>query len=392
MSVFETAIFYALVLGGSLLFFYFADCTYNKIKIKKGYIVFRRLFLFIAVLLPCLLAGLRADTVGTDVLVYAKPNFLEAYELGSFNAFLKNNKLEFLYNVLTYISAHWFKSFSFMLFITEALICIPIVVALVKLKKKKGLSIASGMFVFYIMYFFIGFNMMRQSISCSFLLLAFLYWLEDKKKLSIFLMVIAQLFHKTSIIGITLIFLIYYIVKIRNKTYRYLIMIFICLVSVIVTKYLVPLLDFFNDSGLFLKYENYSVVFNNVARGTNSLFIETKFAFIGGKHLLNFFVPLIVCLCFKMKSKSIILYQNMMFLVWLINILTFAVFHTVYGSRFTMYLEYFNIFYFNEVFFSKKDIKFSFGMKTIGVVYLIIGFIRIYFIGETGHVVPYSFS
>ena len=56
----------------------------NKLKYKNQ----KRVIAFIGILLPCILAGLRDESIGTDVLVYVKPIFTAAENSSSFSDFL----------------------------------------------------------------------------------------------------------------------------------------------------------------------------------------------------------------------------------------------------------------------------------------------------------------
>ena len=58
---------------------------------KSQYSIVRRVFIILGILLPTLLAGFRADTVGTDVKVYLNQIYTGALNSKNFNEYLSYN-------------------------------------------------------------------------------------------------------------------------------------------------------------------------------------------------------------------------------------------------------------------------------------------------------------
>lgn len=167
--------------------------------------------LIVAILLPCILAGLRDITVGTDTSGYAhnlyltasnSANLKEYYGSTFYNAYDRYViDYDFGYTVLTYISAHVFKSFGSLLFLTEAMIIVPIVIGLIKLKKHYCISISLSMLMFYFLFYNMTLNVMRQFISLSFGFLAVCHLLTDKNYFLIILLVfIGYSFHGSGLL------------------------------------------------------------------------------------------------------------------------------------------------------------------------------------------------
>lgn len=130
----------------------------------------------VALLVPCLLAGFRAETIGTDVLVYAKPLFDLAANSSSFANFLGSQwwqgwkyqgsaDYELGYVALVWISGHVFHSLPMLLFLTQALTALPIFAALLKLNNKH--AIPFGMMTYYFLYFNVSLNVMRQWVAMA---------------------------------------------------------------------------------------------------------------------------------------------------------------------------------------------------------------------------------
>ena len=55
--------------------FFLISCFLIWLSEKSPSRYIGKLLAFIAILLPCILAGMRADTIGTDVRVYVEPMY-----------------------------------------------------------------------------------------------------------------------------------------------------------------------------------------------------------------------------------------------------------------------------------------------------------------------------
>ena len=132
-----------------------------------------------ALLIPCFLAAFRAESIGTDVVGYAKPLFDLASRSSSFSDF--NNAhwyrywrdaspadFEQGYVFLVWISAKLFHSFPALLFFTQALTIVPIFAALLKSGGKY--TVPFGMATYFFLYFNVSLNMMRQWIAMAFVI------------------------------------------------------------------------------------------------------------------------------------------------------------------------------------------------------------------------------
>ncbi len=175
--------------------------------------------LMFMILIPCLVAALRAFTIGTDVKVYAEPMFNIAKQSNNFFEFLNQEWVlsyvrrkiidtEIGYDLLVYISANTFNSMRMLLFLTEYLIIAPVYYALYKQKDK--ISIWLGMFVFFCMFYNGTLNIMRQGIAMSFILLGFSCLMSKEKKKALICLVVATLFHTAAVIAIVIYGIFYF--------------------------------------------------------------------------------------------------------------------------------------------------------------------------------------
>ena len=210
----------------SILLLYYSNRIKNNDLAKK-------IITYVALLIPCVLAGLRASNIGTDINVYLKNLFLSASASNSFKSYLsmgwfllwKNvyvNNYEMGFVSIVYIVTKITNNMQCVLFIVQALVIFPLYNGLKKydfLKNKLWLS----MLVYYLMLYNVSLNLMRQFIGIS-----FVFWglscIINRDKHSalkyIILQILGMLFHTSSIIGI-IILAIYFLLR-SNKKLKYL--------------------------------------------------------------------------------------------------------------------------------------------------------------------------
>ncbi len=174
------------------------------------------IFSCIGIILPCMLAGLRDTSIGTDTKHFAMYGFKYASSYESLSDFLMFfQKGEFLYWIICWISANIFHNIGVSFFIYELLVVLPIYVALIKIKKSDN-TVIFGMLLFYLLCYNQSLNLVRQSIALSFSILA-LVFLEEKKYFKvIFFTIVAFLFHMSAII-MFIIYAIYFVLNLNLK-------------------------------------------------------------------------------------------------------------------------------------------------------------------------------
>lgn len=204
-----------------------------------------RISVIIAILIPCMIAGLRHETIGTDVTGYTKELFLVAQETGSFFEYLSSGyslyswdytavkDIEFGFVVLCYLSSKVLNSMQFLLFFIQALTVIPIYKGLRVFGKTQPVWL--GMTVYYLLFFNQTLNLMRQWIAMAFLFYAFQFLLSNSYRRYFSIVVIASLFHLSAAIGVA-IFAIYQLVakeNMHNKSLKVLLLIIIGVVVIL---------------------------------------------------------------------------------------------------------------------------------------------------------------
>lgn len=163
----------------------------------------------VALMIPCLIAGLRASDVGTDTMVYLKPmiqaamsaeNITEYFRTYWFyswkNMYIQDYEIGF--SLLVYFVTKLTGSMAAVQFAISAVILAPIYVAVARNRTKYPVWL--GMLFFYLYFYNATLNLMRQWVAMSFLLLAFQFLVEKKWGWVAFFCVVAALFHTSAVI------------------------------------------------------------------------------------------------------------------------------------------------------------------------------------------------
>lgn len=151
---------------------------------------------------PCLLAGMRDETVGTDILSYAKWQCLSAQSLGPVAFLRAQSGISALgWNVFTWIAVRLTGGLSGYLFCIEAMCIIPIYMGL--RRAHKG-SEWLGVLVWLLGGYAFTLNGMRQAVAMSIVFYAMNYIFEHKPWKFIIGVLIATFFHQTAIVALLL--------------------------------------------------------------------------------------------------------------------------------------------------------------------------------------------
>ena len=235
-------------------------------------------FSFFGLFFPCILAGLRDYTIGTDVNVYVAPLYQGAKYFKSFSDFITNKRStvsDIFYLLLSYICAKKTTDITLLLFLSEFLVIYPIYKALLLLNQKKR-YIIYGMLLFFLFFYNQSFNMARQSIAISLSILAMAYIINNRNVWGVLLLIAAFLFHKSTLIMIPIIIIYKYLEKEeipnykKNKIKILLLSIVIILIPLLpkVLLFLINhnLVDYQHFSDILVKYSRFEI------NETNTLF------------------------------------------------------------------------------------------------------------------------
>lgn len=186
---------YLITTALSALLGHYADKIYSGNRI---------IFAMISVLPFCLLAGWRADTIGTDVLVYARPVY-EASFFSTLPGLLTgyfSHVIEPLFLLVTWIIAQLSKSLNVCLFFYQFLVTFPIILSVMLIKQNNKGSFLFANLIYGLIFFPFTLNIMRQSIAAAFLLLCVIASSRNNLRLYIIILLISIGFHITASFGI----------------------------------------------------------------------------------------------------------------------------------------------------------------------------------------------
>ena len=179
-----------------ILLVYILTTIFMKTNRKSSKFSF--LFLILAVLIPSILAGMRDLSVGTDVNVYVAKYYEFARHSNSIFTFFNSYKLDVGYGGVTYLISKISYNVHIFLFFIELLIVFPVFISAYKLKNKIPMNLFC--LIYMLTFYNMSFNIVRQSLAISFIILSFTYFITNENKKSLFYAIVAVLFHSTSII------------------------------------------------------------------------------------------------------------------------------------------------------------------------------------------------
>ncbi|HJC76144.1 MAG TPA: EpsG family protein [Candidatus Alistipes excrementavium] len=328
-------------------------------------------FVLAAMLLLC---GLRGDTVGTDTFNYLSP-FSSSKQIGRTS------------ELLFYLTYRLVPFPHLWLFLTACLIYVP----LFGIVKKETYYAAVAVLIYMISvtkFFPESFNIIRQSIAASFILACFVDWAAERKKRSLLFLLIAVLFHNSSVIALPFLWL-------KNIRFRPAVV-----WTGVIATFLIGLSQMFNEViGLFILGMDAvagdgsaigDTLSTYAAYGSNGTTFNTNFI-IGNTLPLS-----MMCLLTTPTSRtdrSDVFYFNIMFVTTLIaNIMIAA---TQYGFRlvFSLYIVQILVVanaycYKNRI--GRQLLTLFIGMLGLFYVYYLYGLSR-GIAGDLDTIIPYRF-
>lgn len=227
--------------------------------------IFANLLTFVAVLLPITIGGLRDSNVGTDVSCYVEPlynNASTSIDFNDYNSRIQYMDIEPLFAVVVYVGSLISDKIQGCLIIIEGL-CLFFTVMAIK-RNGNDKYIVPCMIIYYLYLYNMSFNLMRQLLSASVFLFAYVMYLEKKYVKFIILCVLGFLFHKSIIFGVFL--LLGSDVFSRNKSNIKWLVLFFVLYIIINPNTIVR---FVIEFSLFNHYETYLLGNDVLAGGTN---------------------------------------------------------------------------------------------------------------------------
>lgn len=382
---------------GIYIMTFIISCLLLAFSTKIKNIIPKRIIEIVGLLIPCIIAGLRVKTIGTDVEVYLEPLFNLAQNADSFSDFLNmrwwyiwhyKNVVDFevLFTGLIFIVSRLSHSIQFLMFVVQVLIVFPVYFGLKKFKSYEQHA-WFGMLCFYLLFYNISLNLIRQFIGISIVFWGACCLINKKRSGKFFLLtiIIASLFHKSSLLGL----IIYGVYILLNNDFKHE-KILVLGSNRIKAKKLILFIVIFM---LILLVVNSSVIGNLLT------FLELDYynEYISGELTFTMskvikFIPIIILLFLNIKSFSKT--ENAYFLIamFAINILV-SQFSTinVYAIRIGYIFQIFNIIIFLQLISNckKNENKFFLGIFII-VILGVLWYYDFVYLGMN-ETIPYVF-
>lgn len=346
---------------------------------SKGKFIFLSL---LALIIPCFFAAFRGEKVGTDVLQYAKPYYLEALNSSSLQSFLLQGSAETGYEVFVFVITKIFKNFNAILFFTEALIICPIYI--VAIKNRKNCPMWVTLLVYYMIFYIASFNFMRQSIAAALLLLAYFELVEKKWLKFIILILLAQSFHNTVFIGLAVILFGIWFYRIQSKQLRILVFVISCILLIAVLQSWQNILMWaINDVNILpRRFITYINIFAGGHNKNSYYFILTKSNYVELIfRWILYVVPLFLCKYSKRQSNLYNSANIILLMSVVVYTVLFVLFHTSYAVRITWYMEYFFIVWLPMSYSKLRENNVKFGVVHRNTACMFIAILGYWFCG-----------
>ena len=306
----------------------------------------KKIVVLISVLLPSLIAGFRGDTVGTDVMVYVKPLYEGALRITGFASYMTAfPKIDFGYLCIVYYTTKIFKEMFAVLFVTALVTYIPIFYIAEYFEKEKGIKGSTVLLCYYLLFFNLTLNAVRQSVAISLILLFFVLVNSNKIIKALVTAVVAQAFHNSAVLGILIVIFSIFIYRVENQKKRFVYMSFFILAFATIASNVQNIITFFIQKGLFSEKMNvYVDIFFGGNSGTKSYMFQmsTGMILVLILKIGTLVLPVILGTMF-IKDKTF----EMIKINTIIGIASYAImyliFQSIYVYRITLYGEVFAV-------------------------------------------------
>ncbi|MCR5122824.1 MAG: EpsG family protein [Ruminococcus sp.] len=333
MSIRESTLLYLIVFLLSCFITHRADCKLNHNR-KLAAIALS----LAAVFIPSLLAGMRGDSVGRDVLMYAVRTFEYAGRSDTF-ASLRNISTEpFGYTGLAFISSRFSKDAGFFLFTSQLMVICPVYV--VAYKKRNEFPMWITMCVYLFVFYNNSLNIMKQSISAAFLLLCYVY-INDKDYIKASIaFAVGMSFHSSAAIGLVFILFSLLLCAIKNNAAKISLSMFLLIIMInieTISKFLVShgLLPEKYSRNIYAVFDMSQNVYLRIIGFNSHVFFDWIF------RALLVLMPIIFLNRLRLKTDDNVTNLALIGLIFYTYVL--VLFKTVYGNRISLYCDYFLI-------------------------------------------------
>lgn len=248
----------------STIFTFIAEKTFKKNQKIVG--IFFSIF---AILIPCILAGLRDVSVGTDVKVYVESMFKNALSFNNLMNYINANNeyTENGYLAFTYLISRFTNNIHIFLFIIQLVIMIPTYIAFYYRRDKAPMWLS--MIVYFGLYYNYTLNLVRQSMAMAFIFLSYIFFSNKKYIKTLLLFFIALMLHKSAFLAIPTYLILYlYAMKKISKRKKFVIIAISLIITFLITIFYEKIATFLYNSNI-LPYKYYAYVVSDRFRNNS---------------------------------------------------------------------------------------------------------------------------
>lgn len=290
----------------------------------------RNIMIFMAIMLPSLLAALRDQSIGTDLRVYGISVFQSSINADKFSdlQFLSDwYGIETGYRLLNYIVSRITEHIEVVLFALQFLVLELVINSYVYIKDRLNshFSIAFAAICFYLLFYNENLNLLRQSLAMAVIVYGCKFLYEDKKIMLVITVLIAMQFHMTAIIGAA-IYVLYYLIAVNKNLNFVKIGYILCLAGIFFIPFFLRLFLSFNFFGG--KYSERYNLDNGISVAITQLLIRIPFILLllyqsiknNEKRFCYLYYSLILMLDLvfaELRSANTTLYRLSLYFSWL---------------------------------------------------------------------------
>lgn len=234
---------------------------------RKKYII------ALALLLPALLAGFRDISVGFDTSKYLLSYFQRALNSNSLFNYSKIMSESYdnpglVFNIIVYFAKMVSHNMNFLMFLLEAITLIFVYLGFDFFKREINVSFA--MLLFYLFYYNVTYNAMKQMLAIAICFFAFRYVCNKKFFHYLLWVTVAMLCHTTAAVSIILYFIYQFV---TNKKFKIVNILIIIIVTCGLFLSYQKLVQFLLEYGLVSS--KYSIYIDSITFGSDFSFFAT---------------------------------------------------------------------------------------------------------------------
>lgn len=257
----------------------------------------------ISILTMSIFAGIRDLNIGTDLGVYGLNTFNSATQYSTLSGYLSSSTINIYhietgYAVLNYIISRFTHNANVFLFVLALIMYTLTYFSLIQFRKYS--PVATSLFVYLMLFYGNSFSLLRQSFACTMVFLGIALFINQHRIKGLLFLILAPFFHSTGIIGILILIVWIWLIKIKENKIRKLTTFFI-LVFIVITAFSNQIINFLLNHNLI------NNVYSAYMDGTLSNVNSTE-----GTSIYNFYRLIFIFLFYliwtKVKKNDILLF------------------------------------------------------------------------------------